>query len=179
MKRKAFLLTFSRSAVASALVAVMTLPFTGCLYGFRGGGGFPSDVRSIFIAPLENRTNQFDIDQEIARQLTNRVPSSLGVRLAGENAADAILRARITGYQDAAQNYTSSQPGTVEVLQHQVQITMAVEVVDVKRNEILWESQGLTGRGEYRPSTQTDQAARVQAIESLIQQIIDGAQSQW
>jgi hypothetical protein len=37
----------------------------------------------------------------------------------------------------------------------------------------------VTGRGEYSPDRQSDEAARVKAIELLVQQIIDGAQSQW
>ncbi len=43
---------------------------------------------------------------------------------------------------------------------------------------ILWKSQGLVGRGQYA-ATQTDQVGREQAIEHLLQQIVDGAQSQW
>ena len=78
-----------------------------------------------------------------------------------------------------AQSYAPGQPGSIDVFQHQVQITIVVEVVDVRNNEILWDSQGLTGRGEYRPDSQNDQVARLKAIESLIQQIVDGAQSQW
>jgi hypothetical protein len=164
----------STAALAAALLV------SGCLYGFSGGGGFPSDIRTVYIAPLENRTNRFDVDQEIAVRLTENLPRSLGVRLAGENAADAIVRGSITSYTDVAQNYTAGQSGNVgSVLQHQVQITITIEIVDKKRNEILWDSQGLTGRGEYQPDSQTDQAARIKAIESLIQQIIDGAQSQW
>jgi hypothetical protein len=149
-------------------------------YGFSGGGGFPSDIRTVYIAPFENRTDRFDIDQDFVRRLTENLPRALGVRLAGQEVADAIVRGRITNYSDAAQNYTTGAPGSVgEVLQHQVQITIAVELIDVKRNEILWDSQGLTGRGEYRPDSQDDQIARIKAIESLIQQIVDGAQSQW
>jgi hypothetical protein len=56
---------------------------------------------------------------------------------------------------------------------------VAVEIVDVKNNVVLWDSQGVTGRGEYRPDTQQDRIAWDKALDALIQQIIDGAQSQW
>lgn len=170
---------FGRSVVARLAPLCLSLFLAGCLYGFSGGGGFPSHIRTVFIAPLENRTDQFEIDQQLSRLLTERLPRALGVRLAGEQVADAVVRGRIMGYSDAAQNYVPGQPGSVEVFQHQVQITVAIEVVDVRNNEILWESQGLTGRGEYRPDTQSDQVARQKAVESLVQQILDGAQSQW
>jgi hypothetical protein len=66
-----------------------------------------------------------------------------------------------------------------EVLQRQVQITLAIEVVDTRKNLILWESTGITGNGEYTSSSQTDAAGQTRAIENLIQQFLDGVQSQW
>ena len=158
----------------------LALATAACNYGFSGGGGFPSHVRTIYIAPLDNETVQFDLDQQIFRAMNDRLPRALGVRVAGERAADAILRATVTAYEDAAQNYRPGpQTGAVEVLQHQVQVRLNIQIVDVRDNVILFESRGITGRGEYRPDTQSDEIARTRAIETLIQQIIDGAQSQW
>jgi hypothetical protein len=152
----------------------------GCNYGFTGGGGFPAHVRTIYIAPLDNETIQFDLDQQIFRLMSERLPRALGVRIAGERAADAVVRATVTAYEDAAQNYRpGQQQGSVEILQHQVQVRLNIRIIDVRDNVILYESQGITGRGEYRPDTQSDEVARLRAIETLIQQIIDGAQSQW
>jgi hypothetical protein len=167
---------------ASRLLPVLALALAAgaCNYGFTGGGGFPAHVRTIYIAPLDNETVQFDLDQQIFRAMNERLPRALGVRVAGERNADAILRATVTSYEDAAQNYRpGQQAGSVEVLQHQVQVRLNIRIVDVRQNVILYESQGITGRGEYRPDTQSDEVARLRAIETLIQQIIDGAQSQW
>ena len=164
-------------AVAERALLLALLVVAGC-YSFTGGGGLPGHVRTIYIAPLDNDTQQGDLPQQLASAISERVPRSLGLRPAGERNADAILRASITGYQDAAQNYRTGQPGQVEVLQHQVQITVNVRIIDVRENVILFE-QSLSGTGEYRPDTQTDQVARARAIEMLIQRIIDGAQSQW
>jgi hypothetical protein len=107
------------------------------------------------------------------------LPRALGVRPGGEQVADAIVRGKIMRYQDGAQSYVPGQRGQVQVLQHQVTIVVSVEIIDVAQNLILWESTSVTGRGEYSPDQQTDEAARDKAIDVLIQQIIDGAQSQW
>jgi outer membrane lipopolysaccharide assembly protein LptE/RlpB len=164
----------------SSLLLLAVLAVAGCNYGFQGGGGFPAHVRTVFIAPIENETVQFDVDQQLFRLLNERLPRSLGVRLAGERAADAIVRTRVTGYEDVAQNYRQGQTqGSVEVLENQVQIRLSIQIVDVRRNEMLYESTGITGRGSYRPDSQGEEVARTRAIELLIQQIIDGAQSQW
>jgi outer membrane lipopolysaccharide assembly protein LptE/RlpB len=168
-----------RAGTRLAVLFALALVVGACNYGFRGGGGFPPHVRTLFIAPLDNETVQFDLDQQIQRSLTERLPRSLGVRVAGERAADAVLRGRVTRYEDIAQSYLPGQQGSVDVLQHQVQITVNIQIVDVQRNEIIFEGTGLTGRGTYNPNSQTDDAARNVAIEALIQAIIDRAQSQW
>jgi hypothetical protein len=171
---------FFQAATRLLPVLAVGLAVGGCNYGFAGGGGFPAHVRTIYIAPIDNETVQFDLDQQIFRAMNDRLPRALGVRVAGERAADAVLRASVVAYEDVAQNYRAGpQQGSVEVLQHQVQVRMNIRIVDVRQNVILFESQGITGRGEYRPDTQSDEVARLRAIETLIQQIIDGAQSQW
>lgn len=157
----------------------LCLALGACNYGFQGGGGFPPHVRTVYFEPFDNETPQFDVDQQLMAALTERLPGALGVRTAGERSADAIIRGAITRYEDAAQNYRPGQPGSVEVLQHQVQITVSITIVDVANNVVLYESTAISGRGEYQPDSQNDDVARTRAIESLIQQIIDGAQSQW
>lgn len=161
------------------LLTMLTVLLPGCNYGFRGGGGFPSHVRTVFIQPFENDTPQFDLDQTVVAALNEQLPGALGVQLAGEGVADAIIRGRITRYEDAAQNYRPGQAGSVEVLAHQVQITVSISIIDVRENVVLYESSALSGRGEYQPDTQSDQIARARAVETLVQQIVDGAQSQW
>ena len=157
----------------------VALSLTSCNYSF-GGGGFPSDIKSLHIQSFENETVQFELDQQLFTKLQEKLPRALGVRPAGEGAADAILRGKIVRYEDAAQNYRPGGTQTgVEVLQHQVQITIAIELINKKNNTILWESTGLTGRGEYRPQNQSDREGREQALNHIVQQIIDGAQSQW
>jgi hypothetical protein len=169
-------------ALANALVVLLLVGNTSCLYHFRGGGGFPADVRTMFIETFENSTSQFELDQQLFTKLNERLPRALGVRAAGEGNADALVRGKITRYEDAAQNYktgVSDARSGIEILQHQVQITISITLIDRRTNTVLWESTNLTGRGEYRPATQTDQDARQQALNHLVQQIIDGAQSQW
>jgi hypothetical protein len=173
---------YSRASakLANSCALALALALAGCNYGFSGGGGFPAHVRTVFIAPIGNETIQFDIEQLIFRALAERLPRSLGLRLAGEQAAHAIVRGTVVRYENAAQNYRpGGETGTVDVLQHQVQVTMSLQIVDVRDNVILYEAQGITGRGEYRPDEQSEDIARRKAIDFLIQQIIDGAQSQW
>jgi hypothetical protein len=133
----------------------------------------------VYIQPFENETDRFELDQQLFRQLTEQLPRSLGLRLGSEEAAEAVVQGRIVRYSDQSRNYRPGEAGNVDVLQHQVEITIAVAIVDRTQNVILWDSQSLTGRGEYRPDSQNDEAARLTALESIVRQIVDGAQSQW
>lgn len=167
----------SKGVFASACIMLAT---TSCNYGFSGGGGFPTDIKTIFIEPFENQTVQVELDQQLFRKLQDRVPRALGARPAGEENADAVIRGKILRYDDIGSNYRpGSTTGTVDVLTYQVSISVSVEIVDRKRNVVLWESQSIVGRGDYRRDTQKDTDGREIALNLIIQQIIDGAQSQW
>lgn len=166
--------------VWTALSAVLLL--TACNYGFQGGGGFPEDIRTIYIEPFENQTVQSELDQPLFQRLTDRLPRALGGRLGGRENADAVVRGRITRYDNVGQNYRPGETQTspaVNVLTYQVTITVSVEIIDRKRNVVLWDSQSLVGRGEYRREGGQETEGREIALDHILQQIIDGAQSQW
>lgn len=164
---------------AEALLALAVLAATACNYGFEGGG-FPAHIRTIYIETFENQTAQFDLNQRLYIELLDELPGQLGVRPAGRDNADAILTGRILRYDDVAQNYRPGEAGrATDILSHEVQIGIAVQLVDVRDNVIRWESNALTGRGTYRPDTESDALGQVAAIQNIVEQIIDGAQSQW
>lgn len=162
---------------ASALLLALAL--SACNYGFRGGGGLPGHVETIYIAAFENRTNEPELDPLVNRALIDELPRALGLRPAGERNADLIVRGTILRYDDQASIYRPGEQGEIDVDQHQVQITIGIELVDVRDNIIRYESQSVMGRGEYRLSSQSPEVARDVALKQIIQQIVDGAQSQW
>jgi len=164
----------------STLALIGLLILGGCNYGLRGGGGFPSSIRTVYVERFENQTVQYGLEDQVYLKLFDELPRRLGVRPANLENADAVVRGRITRYDDTARNYRPGEGGTqTEVLLRQVQITLVVEVIDTKRNVIIWESSGVTGNGEYVSSSQSDAEGRTKAIENLVQQILDGVQSQW
>ncbi|MGH7500397.1 MAG: LPS assembly lipoprotein LptE [Longimicrobiales bacterium] len=169
----------SGPSAVSRLAALATLSGFAACYSFSGGGGFPDEVDTVFISTFENQTVQFDLEQQLFRKMQETLPRSLGVRVGSEESADAIVRGRIVRYEDAAQSYRPGEQGNINVVQHQVTIVVAIEIVQVSENLILWDSQSVTGRGEYRPDSQSDEVARNRALDAVIQAIIDGAQSQW
>lgn len=164
---------------ARALLGVLALlAVQGCSYGFRSGS-FPDHIRSVAILPFENDTNRFDLTQELHEQMLRELPRSLGIVNAGEEAADALVRGRITGYALSTPLFRPGQQDQINVLQRQVSLRIEVEIVDLVENVILFESSSLSTQGEYLEESQDEAVGRALAIELLVQRIIDGAQSNW
>jgi hypothetical protein len=164
------------------VIAALLCVFVGgsCNYSFRAGSFPPPHIRTIAIQPFDNDTNRFEVSAELYEQLLRNLPSALGIRTAGADVADAIVRGSITRYDVAAPNYTaatgSGQPA--QVLQRQVSISVSVSIVDLVENVILWESNGVVGQGQFAEGA-PEETGRREAIEILVQRIVDGAQSNW
>lgn len=164
----------------SRLVSLSLLALAGCgVYSLSGGGGLPGHIDSVAILPLDNRTTQFTLTQEITQALLDDIPGRLGLRPADEGSADSIVRGTITRYDDRAVNYQPDPQGPV-IFQRRVDITISIEIYDVREQQVLWSNRSLTASGEYEPDKgQSEDDGRMLAIENLVQLIIDGAQSQW
>ncbi len=167
---------FRRVLGATAFIALLAI--VGCNYSFRSGS-FPDHIRTVAILPFDNDTNRFELTQEIHNELLRALPSALGVTNAGEDVADAVVQGRITRYDMTAPLFRANQQNdNVDVLQRQVNIRVQVELIDLVENLILWDDQGLSTQGQYLEGESED-VGRAEAIELLVQRIVDGAQSNW
>ena len=168
---------YQSKQLSSLLLAVTML---ACNYSFQAGSFPPPHVKSIAVLPFDNETNRFELPGELYDQLVRNLPRALGIRTAGEEVADAVVRGSIRTYEVRAPNYRAAIQGQpAEVLQRQVNIVVSVEIVDLVENVILWESSSVVAQGEFLEASETEEIGRIQAIELLVQKIVDGAQSNW
>jgi hypothetical protein len=106
------------------------------------------------------------------------VERRLGLRQSAEPQADAIVRGSITRYEpDLPVAYTGGDSSQVTVTRRQVQITVSVEILDQKQGKPLWERNGLVVRGDYESGQEAE--GRRRALDDLVVNIVEGAQSQW
>ncbi len=169
-----------RSGIRRLLALGLLVPgLSGCVYGFNAGTGFALDT--IAILPFENSTTRLELTQEIHEQLLRELPSALGLRLAGEEVADAVVSGVIRDYTLRAPNYRAGaqQGDRPQVLQRQVTLSVSVQVLDVQENLILWESTSLRAEGQYLEASEDEEVGKLEALEVLVQQIVDGLQSNW
>lgn len=164
-----------RAVAPLALAALLCL---GC-YGFSGGGGLPSHIRTAYVEPVANESPRFGLSELLNERLLGAVRQRLGLQLASEGEADAIIRATIRQYSDNAVDFQAREGVGADVFLRRVTIGARVEIFDVVQDAVVWEAPSVTGVGEYEPESQTEEAALEIAMENLVQRIVDGAQSQW
>lgn len=107
------------------------------------------------------------------------VQSRLGLRQASEQQADAVVKGTISRYEpDLPVQYVGSQSqNQVTVTRRLVQITVSVEILDQKQGKPLWQRTGLVLEGDYTPGQEA--TGRKTALDKLVTNIVEGAQSQW
>lgn len=150
----------------------------GCLYGFAGGG-LPPGIKTVAVLPFDNQTAEPTLTQEVSVRVREAVEGRLGLRQASESQADAVVRGTITRYEpDVPVQYDGNDDGnTVTVTRRLVQITVSVEILDQRAEKPLWERRGLLLEGDYAPGQELE--GRERALEKLVTNIVEGAQSQW
>jgi hypothetical protein len=156
------------------------LLLSGCLYHFTGGG-LPSNIRTVYVDLFDNSTPYDFLRSDVQRQLQDQLPRSLGVRLAPQQTADAIVRGKLSNYDEAVTNFTPGQPGDrIASNQTRVQISFDAEIYDVKNDKVLWNGSGISAIGLFsREKGETVDIGRRRALEDLVQKVVQGAQSQW
>lgn len=158
--------------------SLLLLAATAC-YGFAGGG-LPEGLRTVAVLPFDNQTAEPTLTQEINRAVRTAVESRLGLRPAAEDVADVIVKGVITRYDpDVPVAFTGvgGQNEQINVTQRRVQLTVQVELLDQKRNRTLFQQGGILVQGEYAPGQELQ--GRQRALDQLVTQIVQGAQSQW
>lgn len=159
------------------LVSLSVLSLSGCLYGFAGGG-LPPSIKTVAVLPFDNQTPEPTLTQEISQAVREAVEQRLGLRQSAEARADAVVRGSITRYEpDLPVAYTGGDSARVTVTRRQVQITVSVEILDQKQGKSLWQRNGLTVRGDYESGQEAQ--GRQKALDDLVTNIVEGAQSQW
>jgi Lipopolysaccharide-assembly len=159
----------------SAIIAI-AIALGGCVYGFAGGG-LPPGVRTIAILPFENQTPSAELQQEFMTRLRKELRARLAVREAGEAQANAIVRGAITRYEPDIPIAFSADRTQSVAARRKLMLTIDIEIYDQTAGRVLWSRKGMTAEGEYAERQEPE--GRRQAIEKLVNDVIEGAQSQW
>ncbi len=164
-----------RRSGISIISAIALIAVTGCRfpYGFTGGG-LPPYIHTMAVIPFENQTPSPNVQQELLDQMRSELRKRLGVRDAPQEHADAIARGVILEYQPDIPVGFSTQTTSAR---RRLQITIDVEIFDQVKGKVIFSRKGLRGEGEYAERADAD--GRRLAIQRIVDDIVEGAQSQW
>ncbi|HEY1953484.1 MAG TPA: LPS assembly lipoprotein LptE [Gemmatimonadaceae bacterium] len=129
------------------------------------------------IVPFENQTATPELPRELTDALRTRLHDRLGLRDASESKANAIVRGTIQRYEvDIPIGYSANnkQATTAKRL---LQLVVDIEMVDQVTGKTLWQRKGLLAEGQYEEQGEAN--GRKQAIDRIVTDVIEGAQSQW
>ena len=167
-----------RARTASAALGAALL-LAGCMYSFTGGG-LPSNIRTVYIDLWENTTPYEFLRADVQRELQQELPRNLGLRLAPQTTADAVVRGKLANYEEVVVNIDpNTNTGRLQTQQKRVQITFDAEIYDVKNDKVLWRGSSIAAVGNYNPEREAVEVGRERALTEVIQKLIQGAQSQW
>jgi hypothetical protein len=159
-----------------SLAALLTVADAcGVRYGFAGGG-LPAHIRTMAVLPFENETAAPELQRELFELLRRDLRGRLGVREGAQATADAIVRGTIKHYDVDIPVGFSADPQQA-VTRRKLQVTIDIEIVDQSNNKVLWERRGLRAEGEYGERSEAE--GRRSALEKIVNDIVEGAQSQW
>jgi hypothetical protein len=153
------------------------LLLTGCLYSLSGGGGLPRHIRTVAVIPFENETANPEIASELHLELRKSFSDRLGVREAPEARANALVTGTVRRYEPDVPVGFSADPSRATTARRRVQVTVDVKIVDQTTGRVLFERAGLQAEGEYAERAEPE--GRRQALQRIVSDIIEGAQSQW
>ena len=174
MNRRSGVASAARVLLAGALVAAGGCRFSP--YHFAGGG-FPPRVHTVAVLPFENETPVPELQRELFDAMRRQLQSRLNLREAAEAKADAVVRGTILKYEIDVPIGYSADPRQATSARRQLQMVVDVTIVDQSTGKPLLEKKGLTAKGEY--AERDEAGGRRQAIDRIISDVIEGAQSQW
>lgn len=164
------------SGISSVLA--LLLASAGCIpkYGFSGGG-LPSHIRTMAIQPFDNETPAPELQRELLDVMHRELQKRLGVRDASEARSDAVVRGVIRTYDTDVPVAYSANPAQAVTARRRLRITMDVQIVDQTNNKTIWEKKGLSAEGDY--AERDEAGGRRDALKQIVNDIVEGAQSQW
>ena len=159
------------------LIGSLTLLLLGgCLYSFAGGD-LPPHIRTMAISTFDNQTPSPDVPKELYDQLNHELRRRLCVRDAPSDRADAIVKGSIISYDADVPVSFSSNPNQAVSAHRRLQLTIDIEIVDQSNGRLLFSNKALREEAEYQERAEAD--GRKQAIQKLVEKIVEGVQSNW
>ncbi len=158
------------------IVSCAALLQIGCFYGFAGGG-LPPHIHTLALTTFDNQSASPDLPKELYDELHTQLQRRLGVRDAPADRADAAVKGAIASYDADIPVGFSANPQQSLTARRHLQITVSIEIIDQSNGKVLYSNKSLRQEADYNERAEAD--GRHQAIQKIVQTVIEGVQSNW
>ncbi len=163
-----------RLLFAGPLLSALAL--SGCLYGFSGGG-LPRELRTVAVLPFDNLTAVPDVQRELFEAMRKAMNDRLNLRDAAAERADVLVTGTIKEYEVDLPVGVVADPRQATSARRKLQLVVDFEIVNQRTGALLKSQNGARREAQY---AEGDEArGRRDAIEQLINELIDDMLSQW
>ncbi len=160
-----------------ALLGAAVLSTTGCIYGFAAaGGGLPKNLRTVAVLPFENMTPVPEIQREVFEGVRRAMNNRLNLRDAAEDNADVLVKGVIQRYEIDLPVGVTADPRQATSARRKLQLVVDLEIIDQTTGEVLVDRKSLSRESQYAEGAELK--GRKDAVEQMINELIDGMQSQ-
>ena len=129
------------------------------------------------IQPFDNETPTPELQRELFDAMRKELQQRLGVRDAPQERADAVVKGVVRTYDVDIPAASTATSGRAVATRLRLQITVDVQIVDQTNGKTIWEKKGLRAEGEY--GERDEPGGRRDAIKRIVNDIVEGAQSEW
>jgi TolB-like protein len=132
---------------ALAVVAALGVAATGCGYKLSGTGTFlPKNIRTVAIAPFENRSARPEIDIRTTEAVTRELSRRGGFKVVTDRAtADALLEGVVTDFRTTPVQFNDQGRAT----RLETAVVLRASLREVATGNVLWNQANLVFRDQY------------------------------
>jgi outer membrane lipopolysaccharide assembly protein LptE/RlpB len=131
-----------------AALGLLFLSLTGCGYALvgRASSNVPPDVKSVYVRPLENRTQRSQVEQALTRAVADEMVTRnrFSVAAAPEG-ADAELSGAVTGFDVRPVTFDATGRAT----QYEIVVVAAIAFKRLGTDKVIWSNDRYVFRESY------------------------------
>ena len=125
-------------------LALLAVSLAGCGYSFRGN--LPDHIKTVAVPIFTNKTAEPGIENFLTSAVVEAYASNGRLRVVKPDEADAILDGEVTGYSVLSIAFDNQ----ANVRQYRLVVTMNLRLRDVRKNETLFDQQGLKEQADFQ-----------------------------
>ena len=154
----------------SWVIVFACLFLLSCGYKFSGGGNLPSDIRSVCITILENRTAETGVENIITNDLIYEFTRAGNVVLTDKDKAEAIL----AGIVQSVRSDTISHRGTHTSLERRVKVVVNLKLTG-QDGRTIWSVKDISENEDYvvMPEKSATERNKRDAISELSKRLAE------